>query len=189
MIVGEARGLCRAGRCTVELPGGKPSCQPHRPLSLCSLTHAADFPCNRSLLSRALLPSQYFHNWTGNRVTCRDWFQLTLKEGLTVYRDQVRSGAGGPAGLLAGARAALVAGRAVPASVSDVEYAVEHSVPLPPRPAPARPTPQEFSADMNSRPVKRIEDVLRLRAAQLPEVGYAVGVTERAGCALHFCWS
>ncbi|HJL26406.1 MAG TPA: M1 family aminopeptidase, partial [Polyangiaceae bacterium LLY-WYZ-15_(1-7)] len=30
---------------------------------------------------------EYFHNWTGNRVTCRDWFQLTLKEGLTVYRD------------------------------------------------------------------------------------------------------
>ena len=32
---------------------------------------------------------EYFHNWTGNRVTCRDWFQLTLKEGLTVFRDQV----------------------------------------------------------------------------------------------------
>jgi aminopeptidase N len=31
---------------------------------------------------------EYFHNWSGNRVTCRDWFQLTLKEGLTVYRDQ-----------------------------------------------------------------------------------------------------
>jgi aminopeptidase N len=31
---------------------------------------------------------EYFHNWTGNRITCRDWFQLTLKEGLTVYRDQ-----------------------------------------------------------------------------------------------------
>jgi aminopeptidase N len=32
---------------------------------------------------------EYFHNWTGNRVTVRDWFQLTLKEGLTVFRDQV----------------------------------------------------------------------------------------------------
>lgn len=32
---------------------------------------------------------EYFHNWTGDRVTCRDWFQLTLKEGLTVFRDQV----------------------------------------------------------------------------------------------------
>ncbi|KAL6767073.1 hypothetical protein ACKKBG_A38465 [Auxenochlorella protothecoides x Auxenochlorella symbiontica] len=58
---------------------------------------------------------EYFHNWTGNRVTCRDWFQLTLKEGLTVYRDQ------------------------------------------------------EFSADLNSRGVKRVEDVARLRAAQFPE--------------------
>ena len=59
---------------------------------------------------------EYFHNWTGNRVTCRDWFQLTLKEGLTVYRDQ------------------------------------------------------EFSADVGSRPVKRIDDVCRLRAAQFSEV-------------------
>ena len=35
---------------------------------------------------------EYFHNWTGNRVTCRDWFQLSLKEGLTVFRDQQFSG-------------------------------------------------------------------------------------------------
>ena len=58
---------------------------------------------------------EYFHNWTGNRVTCRDWFQLSLKEGLTVFRDQ------------------------------------------------------EFSADMGSRPVKRISDVRLLRNAQFPE--------------------
>ena len=58
---------------------------------------------------------EYFHNWSGNRVTCRDWFQLSLKEGLTVYRDQC------------------------------------------------------FSADMGSPPVKRIEDVRALRAAQFPE--------------------
>jgi len=58
---------------------------------------------------------EYFHNWTGNRVTCRDWFQLTLKEGLTVYRDQ------------------------------------------------------EFSADMGSRAVKRIDEVRKLRAAQFAE--------------------
>lgn len=58
---------------------------------------------------------EYFHNWTGNRVTCRDWFQLTLKEGLTVFRDQ------------------------------------------------------EFSADMLSRPVKRIDDVKKLREFQFPE--------------------
>ncbi len=58
---------------------------------------------------------EYFHNWTGNRVTCRDWFQLSLKEGLTVFRDQ------------------------------------------------------QFSADMTSRAVKRIEDVRILRNAQFPE--------------------
>lgn len=58
---------------------------------------------------------EYFHNWTGNRVTCRDWFQLTLKEGLTVFRDQ------------------------------------------------------EFSGDMNSKAVNRIENVRTLRARQFPE--------------------
>ncbi|MBR2175265.1 aminopeptidase N [Sphingopyxis sp.] len=58
---------------------------------------------------------EYFHNWSGNRVTCRDWFQLSLKEGFTVFRDQ------------------------------------------------------NFSADMGSPPVKRIEDVRLLRAAQFPE--------------------
>ena len=63
----------------------------------------------------SVIAHEYFHNWTGNRVTCRDWFQLTLKEGLTVFRDQ------------------------------------------------------EFSADLNSRALKRIEDVLALRAAQFPE--------------------
>jgi len=36
----------------------------------------------------SIVAHEYFHNWTGNRVTCRDWFQLTLKEGLTVFRDQ-----------------------------------------------------------------------------------------------------
>ena len=35
-----------------------------------------------------IIAHEYFHNWTGNRITCRDWFQLTLKEGLTVFRDQ-----------------------------------------------------------------------------------------------------
>ncbi len=63
----------------------------------------------------AVIAHEYFHNWTGNRVTCKDWFQLTLKEGLTVYRDQ------------------------------------------------------EFSADMQSRPVKLIEDVRHLRGLQYQE--------------------
>jgi len=39
----------------------------------------------------AVIGHEYFHNWTGNRVTCRDWFQLSLKEGLTVFRDQLFS--------------------------------------------------------------------------------------------------
>ena len=40
----------------------------------------------------AIIAHEYFHNWTGNRITCRDWFQLCLKEGLTVFRDQEFSG-------------------------------------------------------------------------------------------------
>jgi len=40
------------------------------------------------LAVQGVVAHEYFHNWTGNRVTCRDWFQLTLKEGLTVFRDQ-----------------------------------------------------------------------------------------------------
>ena len=58
---------------------------------------------------------EYFHNWTGNRVTCRDWFQLSLKEGLTVFRDQ------------------------------------------------------QFSGDMGSKAVQRINDVRVLRSRQFPE--------------------
>lgn len=63
----------------------------------------------------AIVAHEYFHNWSGNRVTCRDWFQLSLKEGFTVFRD---------------------AG---------------------------------FSADMNSRTVKRIQDVAYLRTHQFAE--------------------
>jgi aminopeptidase N len=63
----------------------------------------------------AIVAHEYFHNWSGNRVTCRDWFQLSLKEGFTVFRDA------------------------------------------------------EFSADMGSRTVKRVEDVAILRTAQFAE--------------------
>lgn len=63
----------------------------------------------------AIVAHEYFHNWSGNRVTCRDWFQLSLKEGFTVFRDA------------------------------------------------------EFSADMNSRGVKRIEDAALMRTAQFAE--------------------
>ncbi|CAB3781597.1 aminopeptidase N [Pararobbsia alpina] len=58
----------------------------------------------------AVVGHEYFHNWTGNRVTCRDWFQLSLKEGLTVFRDQEFSAdmaaAGGSPEAAAAARAA-----------------------------------------------------------------------------------
>ncbi len=63
----------------------------------------------------AIIAHEYFHNWTGNRITCRDWFQLCLKEGLTVYRDS------------------------------------------------------QFTSDMRSAPVKRISDVIDLRARQFRE--------------------
>jgi aminopeptidase N len=63
----------------------------------------------------SIVAHEYFHNWSGNRVTCRDWFQLSLKEGFTVFRDQ------------------------------------------------------SFSADTNSAPVKRIEDVAVFRTAQFAE--------------------
>jgi aminopeptidase N len=62
-----------------------------------------------------IIAHEYFHNWTGNRITCRDWFQLCLKEGLTVFRDQ------------------------------------------------------QFSGDQRSHAVKRIDDVLQLRARQFRE--------------------
>jgi len=48
----------------------------------------------------AVVAHEYFHNWTGNRVTCRDWFQLSLKEGLTVFRDQSFSADRGSAGVV-----------------------------------------------------------------------------------------
>lgn len=63
----------------------------------------------------AIIAHEYFHNWTGNRITCRDWFQLCLKEGLTVFRDS------------------------------------------------------QFTSDMRSAPVKRIGDVIDLRARQFSE--------------------
>lgn len=63
----------------------------------------------------SVIAHEYFHNWSGNRVTCRDWFQLSLKEGLTVFRDQ------------------------------------------------------EFSSDMHSPAVQRIDDVMHLRRFQFAE--------------------
>ena len=81
----------------------------------CSLADDATATDDNYHRIEGVIAHEYFHNWTGNRVTCRDWFQLTLKEGLTVFRDQ------------------------------------------------------EFSADMHSRALERIENVLALKASQFPE--------------------
>jgi aminopeptidase N len=79
------------------------------------LAHQATATDTDFISVEGVIAHEYFHNWTGNRVTCRDWFQLSLKEGLTVYRDH------------------------------------------------------EFSSDMNSRAVQRIDDVDHLRRFQFPE--------------------
>ena len=55
-------------------------------------------PTPISTLSRGVVAHEYFHNWSGDRVTCRDWFQLSLKEGFTVFRDQSFSADMGSAG-------------------------------------------------------------------------------------------
>ena len=52
------------------------------------LANAATATDDDYLAIEGVIAHEYFHNWTGNRVTCRDWFQLSLKEGLTVFRDQ-----------------------------------------------------------------------------------------------------
>ena len=59
-----------------------------------SSTTNTSWPCQETATDadyasiESVVAHEYFHNWTGNRITCRDWFQLCLKEGLTVYRDQ-----------------------------------------------------------------------------------------------------
>ena len=56
--------------------------------SSCVLANPETATDDNYLRIEGVVAHEYFHNWTGNRVTCRDWFQLTLKEGLTVFRDQ-----------------------------------------------------------------------------------------------------
>jgi len=56
--------------------------------SKCVLARAETATDSDFAAVEAVVAHEYFHNWTGNRVTCRDWFQLSLKEGLTVFRDQ-----------------------------------------------------------------------------------------------------
>lgn len=54
----------------------------------CVLSSPETTTDERSFNVKSVIAHEYFHNWTGNRITCRDWFQLCLKEGFTVYRDQ-----------------------------------------------------------------------------------------------------
>lgn len=58
----------------------------------CVLSSAETTTDERSFFVKSVIAHEYFHNWTGNRITCRDWFQLCLKEGFTVFRDQSFSG-------------------------------------------------------------------------------------------------
>lgn len=58
----------------------------------CVLSSPETTTDEKSFNVKAVIAHEYFHNWTGNRVTCRDWFQLCLKEGFTVFRDQSFSG-------------------------------------------------------------------------------------------------
>ncbi len=96
----------------------------------------------------SVIGHEYFHNWTGNRVTCRDWFQLTLKEGLTVFRDQEFSAD-------CAAEATEVQNLTIPSSHANTRSA--HT---------AYPdSPQACAA----RASKRIEDVCRLRRMQFAE--------------------
>lgn len=54
----------------------------------CVLSSPSTTTDERSFFVKSVIAHEYFHNWTGNRITCRDWFQLCLKEGFTVFRDQ-----------------------------------------------------------------------------------------------------
>ena len=99
----------------------------------------------------SVIAHEYFHNWTGNRVTCRDWFQLSLKEGLTVFRDQEFSmdmSASAPGH-------AAAAGTRSAAARSGASSAVRAASPA--------------AASSSGRAVRRIGDVRVLRAAQFPE--------------------
>ncbi|MFB6348959.1 aminopeptidase N [Moraxella sp. ZJ142] len=58
----------------------------------CVLSSPETATDERSFRVKSVIAHEYFHNWTGNRITCRDWFQLCLKEGFTVFRDQSFSG-------------------------------------------------------------------------------------------------
>lgn len=125
----------------------------------------------------AVIGHEYFHNWTGNRVTCRDWFQLSLKEGLTVFRDQEFS-----ADMLAqgldGAQAASA--RAVK-RIDDVSVlrAAQFPEDAGPMAHPIRPESyQEISNFYTATIYEKGAEVIRMQHTLLGEDNFQAGIRE-----------
>ncbi|WP_394060693.1 aminopeptidase N [Alcaligenes sp. WGS1538] len=125
----------------------------------------------------AVIGHEYFHNWTGNRVTCRDWFQLSLKEGLTVFRDQEFSGDMLAHGL-DGAQAASA--RAVK-RIDDVSVlrAAQFPEDAGPMAHPIRPESyQEISNFYTATVYEKGAEVIRMQHTLLGEDGFQAGMRE-----------
>ena len=125
----------------------------------------------------AVIGHEYFHNWTGNRVTCRDWFQLSLKEGLTVFRDQEFS-ADMLAQGLSGAEAASA--RAVK-RIDDVSTLRVAQFPedAGPMAHPIRPESyQEIGNFYTATVYEKGAEVIRMQHTLLGEEGFRAGLEE-----------
>ncbi len=125
----------------------------------------------------AVIGHEYFHNWTGNRVTCRDWFQLSLKEGLTVFRDQEFSADMLATGL-AGAEAASA--RAVK-RIDDVTTLRVAQFPedAGPMAHPIRPESyQEIGNFYTATVYEKGAEVIRMQHTLLGEPGFRAGIDE-----------
>lgn len=125
----------------------------------------------------AVIGHEYFHNWTGNRVTCRDWFQLSLKEGLTVFRDQEFSGDMLSQGL-DGAQADSA--RAVK-RIDDVSVlrAAQFPEDAGPMAHPIRPESyQEISNFYTATIYEKGAEVIRMQHTLLGEEGFQAGMRE-----------
>ena len=125
----------------------------------------------------AVIGHEYFHNWTGNRVTCRDWFQLTLKEGLTVFRDQEFS-ADMAAGLLEGRDDATA--RAVK-RIDDVRglRGAQFAEDAGPMAHPVRPESyQEISNFYTATVYEKGAEVIRMLYTLLGRAGLRAGMDE-----------
>jgi aminopeptidase N len=125
----------------------------------------------------AVIGHEYFHNWTGNRVTCRDWFQLSLKEGLTVFRDQEFS-ADMLASGLTGAEAASA--RAVK-RIDDVSTLRIAQFPedAGPMAHPIRPESyQEIGNFYTATVYEKGAEVIRMQHTLLGEEGFREGLDE-----------